>query len=338
MTEWDPHVFQEWSYAHDDLDIVYCLGRSVSATQHEVVAAYYKTDAEHATKQTLDARAYYRRCIYQGLPEERERLLQVERPDVVERLLAHTAISGVGIAVDSSALRFSDARYRELKTWLESGHLKSHRLQQALHVACNALARADVVLDELSLYGGASFGVVNKTDKIVDDIDIVFKADNLSQLRAAIEVHDSPFTWSEIDPFGRLPKERQLLKARRWASSQIRLLKPYPLSIDFKVARLPDQQSLWDSMPAELESQPFSGVVKVVDDTEGLCISPAFRCEDETGNERIVLMDGYQYIGCAVTGDVISLRGTAYRGTNVIRITQTALDGVTPDFRSVPIE
>lgn len=60
-------------------------------------------------------------------------------------------------------------------------------------------------------------------------------------------------------------------------------------------------------------------------------------CEDRGGNERIVLLEGYQYIGCAVTGDVLAVTGNVYHDSNVIRVTQSTFDSVTPDFRNVPI-
>ncbi len=48
-------------------------------------------------------------------------------------------------------------------------------------------------------------------------------------------------------------------------------------------------------------------------------------------------MDGYQYVGSAVKGDVIGVAGSIYRDTNVVRITQADTDSIVPDFRNVPM-
>ncbi len=327
----------EWTYRQDDLGIVYCLGRSIGTDTSEIVAAYYQTDREHSTKQTLDGDAEYRRLIYQGLPEERERLATVERPEVVERLMGHTATMEPGIALRPSLLLPGDPQFRELSTWLSSEHPQAAAFQSALHIACMALSKAGVTIDELSLYGAASFGLVGTTNKVVDDVDVVFSVANLGELREAVDQLQAAYTWAEIDPYDRLPERRQQLKAKRWATSQIRLSEPYPLSIDVKVGRQPGAPSLWDAVPEHGCRNRYDGELRVIDDTEAFCTSPALRCEDRAGQERILLFEGYQYIGSAIAGDTIEVRGSAYLESPVVLVTQSERDSVVPDFRNVPI-
>jgi len=178
---------------------------------------------------------------------------------------------------------------------------------------------------------------VNTSKKVVDDVDFVFRLANRGELDNAITELQSGYTWDEIDPFARLPKERQILKAKRWSTSQVRLAVPYPFSIDFKVGRDANHVSLWESLPQGTDTDRFVDELRVVDDTEALCTSPALRCEDRKGDERIVLMDGYQYVGSAVRGDVIGVAGSIYRDTNVVRVTQADTDSIVPDFRNVPM-
>lgn len=329
--------FHEWSYMQDELGILYCLGRGVGPDRHEVVAAYYQTSSEHSTKQSLDDDTEYRRFVYQGLPEERARLSTVERPEVVDRLLAYTALTETGIYLSTSTLKPSQPQYRELATWLSIENPRAHAFQSALQIACMALTKAEVTLDELSLYGAASFGLVATTNKIVDDVDVVFSAANLPELRKAVDTLQSSFTWAEIDPYDRLLESRQKLKAKRWATSQIRLEEPYPMSIDLKVGREPGAPSLWDNLAVDAEGQQYSGTLEVVEDVEGFCTSPALRCEDRSGQEQILLLEGYQYIGCAVAGDIIAVRGTTNADSSVILVTQSDRDTVQPDFRNVPV-
>jgi hypothetical protein len=327
----------EWSYLQDDLGVLYCLGRATAPNEHEAVVTYYQTGSEHSTKQTLEGDIEYRRFIYQGLPEERERLVSVERSVVAERLLEHTARTETGIFLDRATLTPGDPRFRELATWLGADHLKASAFQSALQIACTALLKAEVTIDELSLYGAASFGLVATTDKIVDDVDVVFRTSNIPELRHAIDKLQTAFTWADIDPYSRLPERRQQLKAKRWATSQIRLDDPYPLSIDLKVGRQPGAPTLWEDMPVHSQKQRYSGDLLVLDDTEAFCTSPALRCEDKAGRERTLLLEGYQYIGCAVAGDVIRVDGSSYEDSPVVVVTQSERDRVTPDFRNVPV-
>lgn len=321
----------------DDLGILYCLGRDVGAGEHEVVATYYRSDGDYSTKRSLDDGSEYSRFVYQGLPEERNRLATVHRPEVVDRLLEHTVNTEVGIYLAASTLAPGRPEYTELDTWLASEHPGAGAYQSALQIACTSLSKAEVTIDELSLYGAAAFGLVATTGKIVDDIDVVFRTANLPELREAIEELKTAFTWEEIDPHRRLLERRQLLKAKRWSTSQIRLTEPYPMSIDLKVGREPGMDSLWDTLPTHGQQQPYTGELRVVDDTEGYCTSPSVRCEDRNGDERILLMEGYQYIGCAVVGDVIKIKGNAYVDSSVIIVSQSNSDNITPDFRNVPV-
>lgn len=333
----NPNTLSEWSYALDDLGIVYCSGRSIGQDSSEAVATYYETGADLATKQSIDTDTYYRRFIYQGLPEERERLAQIERPEIVDRLLSRTSLAGVGICIEDATLTPSAPHHSEVTEWLGNMHPRAVHFRTALAIAGAALARAEVDIESLSLYGGAAFGVVNKAEKDVDDVDFIFSPQQRGALDNALRVLRSEYTWSDIDPFNRLPKERQLLKAKRWSTSQVRLDSPYPFSIDFKVRRNVDDPSLWDELPENTNTVRYFDTLRVIDDTEAFCISPALRCEDHAGNERIVLFDGYQYIGCAITGDEITVSGTAYHDSTVVRVSQTDSDGVAPDFRNVPV-
>ena len=327
----------EWTYVQDELGIVYCLGRDTDQETSEAVATYYETSPELATKYGIDAGTHYRRFIYQGLPEERERLAQVERPEVVERLLTQTSLSGVGLTINSCAVTPSNSRYSEVATWLHSKHPRAALFRAALNIAGMVLDRAGIAIEDLSLYGGAAFGVVNNTTKNVDDVDFVFNMQQREELDGALTELKSEYTWNEIDPHGRLSPSRQLLKAKRWSTSQVRLAVPHPFSIDLKIRRDLGGASLWDYMPENVAMVRFSEKLKVVDDTEALCISPALRCEDKEGRERIVLLDGYQYIGCAVTGDEITVSGNRYIDSDVVWVTQVDGHGVVPDFRNVPI-
>jgi hypothetical protein len=333
----NPKTSHEWLYALDDLGIVYCTGRRIDEGVSETVATYYETSADLATKQLVDADVYYRRYIYQGLPEERERLAQVERPEVVDRLLSRTSLGGVGISIEDAVLVPSNPRYSDVAQWTRNAHPRTAQFRTALAIAGAALERAEVNIEDLSLYGGAAFGVVNKTEKAVDDVDFVFSPQQRGALDNALGVLRSEYTWSDIDPFNRLPKERQLLKAKRWSTSQVRLDAPYPFSIDFKVRRNKNDATLWDSLPESTDTVRYLDTLKIIDDTEALCTSPALRGEDNKGNERIVLFDGYQYIGCAIAGDEITVSGSVYRDSNVVRVSQSDSDGVAPDFRNVPI-
>lgn len=302
------------------------------------MGTYYRTEKEFATKQTLTSDSYYRRFIYQGLPEERELLATVERQEVVEKLISQTSFTGTGIFIEPAQLVGSPSSYKEIATWLGSSpQPKAAALSRTLQIACNVLDKAGASIDELSLYGAASFGLVGTTPKVVTDVDLAFKMTNIAEFRGVIDSLSSKFSWSEIDPFKRLPEKRQYLKAKRWATSQIRLTDPYPISIDLKVSREPGNFSLWDVQPSHKETEQFSGDLYVVDDKESFCTSPALYCEDRSGNERILLLDGYQYIGCAVLGDVINVQGKAYSESPVVLVTQNEQDKVMPDFSNVPI-
>lgn len=328
----------EWSYRRDDLGIVYCLGRAVTSHEHDVVAAYYQTDLEHATKQTLGGDDYYRRFVYQGLPEERDRLKAIERPEVAARLAGLTPIiEQPGILLDPKCLKPSESHYRKVSSWLDAEQPRAQAFKSALQIACDQLLKAEVNIDDLSLYGAASFGLVGITDKTVEDIDIVFKASNITELRELVNRLRTSFKWSEIDPFGRLAESRQLLKAKRWSTSQIRLIEPYPLTIDLKVGRQPGSCSLWNELPKFGETRQYEGWLRVVEDTEAFCTSPALLCEDRNGNTQTLLLEGYQYIGTAVAGDVIEISGDTYAESSVILVSQAGHHGLKPDFRNVPV-
>ncbi len=330
-------IQNEWVYVQDELSVIYCLGRSLGLNQHDAVAAYYQTQPEQATKRALEGDEYFRRFVYQGLPEERERLETIERNEIVERLLAYTSAEAVGIFLDTSSCTSADSKYKKLDTWFGFESDLAQPFQAALQIACTALEKAGVTTDDLALYGAASFGLVGVAPKPVDDVDIVFQASNFEEFKGVMNELQSAFLWSDIDPYQRLPEKRQHLKAKRWATSQIRLPDPYPLSIDLKVARDPGSPSLWDAVPCHERSCPYEGQLQVIDDSEGFCTSPALLCENRSGDKVTVLLEGYQYIGCAVVGDIITVRGDVYDNSSLVRLSQHATHGVISDFSTVPV-
>ena len=327
----------EWSYLQDDLGVVYCLGRAIKPEQHEATAVYYKTDRDLATKQTLAGDAHYRRFIYQGLPEERERLVGVERQRVADRLVGLTSLTGVGITLETDQLKPHSPDYTKIINWLSSSHPRAGAFQNSLGIACDVLSETGIDPTDLSLYGAASFGLVGTTDKVVDDIDVLFSMSNLPELREVIAQLGTDYSWADIDPYDRLSERRRLLKAKRWSTSQVRLNYPQPLSIDCKVYRQAGDYSLWNELTNHDHKTRYNEDLRVIDDTEGLCTSPALRCEDKSGHERVLLLEGYQYIGTAVKGDTVSVRGNLFEDSSVILVTQNEHDGLLPDFSNVPI-
>lgn len=335
------HAGQEWSYGEGPEGIIYCIGMSRSDDEQEMVASYYRTTPDLATKSDLGGDSFYRRFIYQGLPEERQKLHDVERPNVVRALLAATGQNGTDIVGHASDLVYSDEKYTSPTYWLDLRSKRAGNFQKALEICTNVLLAAGVDIAQLRMYGAASFGLLSTPDKIVDDIDIVIKQGRLCEFRQAMDQLRTDVEWSEIDPHHRLPRNRQLQKAKRWSTSQIRLSNPYPLSIDLKVARTLGSPSLWNDLNIIpiVQQHRFAGRLKVINDDEGYSASPALVCEDNHGKQRSLLLRGYQYIGTAAAGDIVEVEGvTNYDDPCApILVTQSENDGLTPDMTSVKV-
>jgi len=335
------HAGQEWSYGEGSEGIVFCVGLSRNESEQEMVASYYRTNPEHATKSDLEGENFYRRFIYQGLPEERQKLEEIERPEVVRALLSATEQGATDIVGSASDLEYSDEKYASPSYWMDLKSERSSNFQRALDTSIGVLSVAGVEIAKTRMYGAASFGLLSASDKLIDDIDIVIAQDRLEEFREAMTLLRTGFEWSEIDPHQRLPERRQIQKAKRWSTSQIRLTAPYPMSIDLKVARTSGSISLWDGLNTTpmIEQHRFDGSLRVIDDDEGYSTSPALTCEDQEGNPRSLLLRGYQYIGTAVAGDVVHVAGVTNLDdpTAPILVTQSENDSLIPDMTSVDV-
>lgn len=327
--------FEEWTYHEDNSGIVYCLGRNIEQGVYEAVAVYERSTDGQGLKHSLEGDAAYNRLMYHGFPEEDAKLERM-RPETRAALIGNLSLRDRYIFVDPTDMVTADRNYRTIEAWLSSNDSRMSPFKQALETACTVMDRAGISMADAELYGGAAFGLVSKPDKLVDDVDLILKVGSQELYNGAQEMQQ-PIKWSDIDPNSILSERRQLLKAKRWSTSQIRIFDPEFLSIDLKAGRDPDQPSLWNEMPIETTVTRFKGDLRVVDDGEAYCISPAVLCEDEKGNQRTVLFRGYPYIGCAVRGDKISIQGSAFEGSNVILVTQSADDILIPDFSKVPI-
>jgi hypothetical protein len=325
----------EWTYHEDEAGIVYCLGRNIDQGVYEAVAVYERSTDGQGLKHALEGDAVYNRLMYHGFPEEDTKLEKM-RPDIRASLVGNLSLRDRCMFVDPTGMTTADRDYRTLEAWLSSDDARINPFKKALETACTVMDRAGISLTNAELYGGAAFGLVSKPDKVVDDVDLILKVSSAELYAGSLELQE-PISWNDIDPNSILSKRRQLLKAKRWSTSQIRIFNPDFLSIDLKAARDPSQDSLWDELPVDSSTSRFEGDLKVVDDTEAYCISPAVICEDNKGERRPVLFRGYPYIGCAVKGDMITVRGRAYADSGVVLVTQSADDILVPDFSKVPI-
>jgi hypothetical protein len=325
----------EWTYHEDASGIVYCLGRNVGDNTYEAVGVYERALNGDGVKQSLESEASYNRLMYHGFPEEEGKLSKM-RPEIRAALIGNTSLRDRCIFIDPSDMTTADKEYRSIDGWLARADRRTAPFRESLETACAVMEQAGISLVGAELYGGVAYGLVGERDKRVDDIDILLKVDS-AELHAGAQELQTAYKWDDIDPQSILSKRRQLLKVKRWSTSQIRLFDPEFLSIDLKVSRDPDQPSLWDELPDRFDPKGFEGTLRVVDDSEAYCISPAVRCEDERGNERVVLFRGYPYIGCAIAGDTIKVRGNAIEDSSVVLVTQAAEDLLVPDFSKVPI-
>ncbi len=326
---------KEWTYQEDNSGIVYCLGRNVLQDTYEAVAVYERSRDGSGLKQSLEGDAGYNRLMYHGFPEEDKRLASMH-PEIQSALIGNLSLRERCLFIDPEDMATVDQRYRTIEAWLSGDDNRMIPFRQALESACEIMNHAGISITDAELYGGAAFGLVGMPGKQVDDVDLIVKVKS-DELFAGAQEMQQPVKWCDIDPGSILTERRKLLKVKRWSTSQIRVYEPDFLSIDLKIARDPDQPSLWDEMPGQRATGQFEDELKVVDDSETYCISPAVLCEDRKGNRRTVLFRGYPYIGCAVKDDNILVRGSTFEDSGVILVTQSADDLLIPDFSNVSI-
>lgn len=325
----------EWTFTEDIAGVVYCLGKQVSENTHEAVAVYEYTPDGSGSKRSLVDDRTYNRIMYHGFPEELDRLQRL-RPEIRNSLLGNLSLQDNALYINTLIGRSGNEIHQSIDYWLSQTEPAAQPFREALERTCIVAEKIGITLTTTRLYGGISFGLVGKPDKVVDDVDLLLSTSS-EDLNAAAQELRTPYTWNEIDPNGILSKRRALLKAKRWSTSQIRLFEPSFLTIDLKAQRDDTTASLWEDLPAEAHFQPFSGELKVVDDVETYCISPAVRCEDKQGNIHSLLFRGYPYVGCAVKDDIVEVRGKIEHDSGTILVTQASDDILIPDFSNVPI-
>ena len=319
----------EWDFCEDEAGVVYCLGRNTDSYLHEAVAVYERADGGDGTKLSLDSRATYNRIMYHGFPEEQKKL-DLLNPATRAALLGKMSLADSCLYVDPRNMSRPEIKYKSISHWLDRNDGDSEPFQRSLEIACNVLESAGVPLEKTELYGGASFGLVGALGKWVDDIDFLVEITS-EQLLETVERFSKPYTWDEIDPTGILSDRRKVLKAKRWSTSQLRLHVPDFLSIDLKVKRAQNQKSLWDCQSTQLV-QSGELKLKVLDDSEAFSISPALLCEDKSGQERVVLLRGYPYVGTAIKHDVITVKGKMDDVGQLIVVSQSSEDILVPNL------
>ena len=224
---------REWSYANDNLGVTYCIGKELGNDRYEGVVAYYETTAKIAEKVSLDSGEYYKRLIYQGLPEEENRLYGIDDSQKISRIIGNQALDRSMLIIDAVEVNQFDEYFSNPYWWLSSKLASTEATAMAIDKALECFSSTS----NLSLYGGSSFGLVDVVPKAVEDVDLLFTISEVDQLKQSITEYARPFYWSEVDPGHLLPYRRVLLKAKRWQTAQIRLSSPDPLTIDLKVAR-----------------------------------------------------------------------------------------------------
>ena len=327
--------FREWTFVEDASGIVYCLGRNTADELYDAVAVYELMPNGEGSKLSLESDAPYKRIMYHGFPEEDEKLAKL-RTEIRAGILGNMCLRDHCIYINPSGMSSADPNYRSIDLWLSSTDRRRAQYRESLERASEVIDSVGISLSDVELYGGATFGLVGKPDKQVDDIDLLLDVTS-EELYESAKRLQSEYGWGDIDPVGILSDRRRILKAKRWSTSQIRLFDPTFLSIDLKIKRSSAEKSFWDGLPENYETKRFEGPLKVVDDTETFCISPALQCEDLAGDLRTVLFRGYPYIGCAVNRDKIFVRGTAIENSQFILVTQAREDLLVPDFTGVPI-
>lgn len=323
----------EWSFHEDDLGIVYCVGRQNLPNQHEAVAVYEKSETGEKISLTNNQR--YQRLMYHGLPEEDFKLNEL-RPEIKNKLLGNLSLKDYCLFVEPSYMTAVNMKFQSIETWLNNNNPATIPYRTAIERACSVLDPSTIAPETTSLYGGASCGLIGYDSKPVDDVDFLLDLD-VATLQAQVLANVQHYSWTDINPRGILSKRAELLKAKRWATSQIRLNGPDFMSIDFKLRRDPTAVSHWEHLPESTEFRPFKGLLKVIDASEGFCTSPALACEGSDGNENIILLRGYTYIGCALEGDMITVSGKKDMNSGVVIVSNGIEDGITPDLRNAPI-
>lgn len=324
-----------WDYVEDEDGIVYCIGKQLSLDKYEAIAAYRRSRDGSGSKISLEGRITYDRLMLHGLPEEDEKLQQLD--ESMRRSLKNKHSSGNAcFYIDPVNMTPAKRRYANPTTWITSTNPLMRPFAESLITALQTLESVLIAPEQIQLYGGSAFGLVAREPRVVDDIDLLLDVES-SVINQYVHLHATPFTWHELDPAGTLSKRRLLLKAKRWSTSQVRLSVPYPLSIDLKLKRHMDIMSLWSRLPRSYKSKRFIGKITVTDNNEVFCISPALIGIDKNGIERIILIHGYPYIGCAMVGDVIEVRGVAIDGSSIILVSQSADDMILPDLSDVDV-
>lgn len=323
--------YSEWNFCEDETGIVYCLGRNMDAYTHEAVAVYERSQDGAGTKQSLESGAFYNRIMYHGFPEEQEKL-DLLVPITRSTILGRMSLLDTCLYVDPRKMSRPDLKYGSIEHWLGRSDSQSRPFRHSLEIACDVIESAGVPLDKVKLYGGASFGLVGAPDKWVDDIDFLVDISS-EQLLEIVERFNKPYTWNDIDPNNILSDRRKALKAKRWSTSQLRLQVPDFLSVDFKIERTTGQKSLWDRQSSQsLQSGELQ--LMVLDDSEAFSISPALLCTDRNGQEHTVLFRGYPYVGTAVKGDVVTVKGKVDTDSQLIVVSQAVDDLLIPNLRN----
>lgn len=327
----------EWSYVLDENGVVYCRGRDFGNSKFDAVASYYQDKRNTGPKVELEGEQTYTRHIFQGLPEEYKTLSLIGDTAIKDALAQASDPQNPGLILSSRDVTEFDSRYRAVPFWLSTNIDKAKKLQESLGGLINLFVSFGIDTPRLCLYGSASFGLVDRTDKEIEDIDIVFPGDMIGEMKVLVEELGTEFAWSEVDPLNRLAPARKLCKTKRWDTSQLRIpIDGRMTTVDLKVARSPESHSGWDNF-VESENTPFFGELSIVDDREAFSTSPVFLCEDRKGRILTLLADGYQYIGTAVQGDVITVIGNEYPDQSAVRVMQVAQHQIIPDFSKVKV-
>ena len=323
----------EWTYLQDDMGMVYGVGRKVADSKYEVVAVYQRSTDNTGYKTLLNTDISYERLMYHGIVEEKPRLSKLTA-GMRSRLQSRLSKFDNCLYIDVRDENVTVLPKMTIDKWQADNTTTADSLRESLQIALHIVERFGISRDKIRLYGGPSIGLVHTSPKLVDDIDFLLDISS-SELLELVRANKSSYTRAEIDPQQILSPHRRTLKAKRWSTSQIRLSKPYDLSIDLKIARKPGDVSLWDGFAAENMTR-CEMELEVIDDSEMFGISPAMRCVDKKGNIVTVLMNGYSYIGCAVVGDKVKIIGQLQESTSIILITQRSEDQVIVDMGSVP--
>lgn len=331
-----PPFSKEWTFTEDPSGVVYCLGKQSEDTVHEAVAVYQHVLDGSGAKQSLTTGKTYDRIMYHGFPEERSKL-QTLRPEIRDSILGKLSLQDHCIYIDSSNVATNNSVYTSIEHWRSRSDVATAQFREALERTCLIACEVGIQLACAQLYGGASFGLVGSTHKLVDDVDLLLSISS-HDLYASAQELQTTYTWADIDPNSVLSSRRMLLKAKRWSTSQIRVLSPTFLTVDLKSKRRQDVPSMWEDLPAEPVFSRYDAELKVLDDREAYCISPAIKCEDRKGVIHTVLFRGYPYIGCAVENDIIAVRGNIDFDTGTVLVTQAAADDLVPDFSNVALD